>query len=167
MKTLVLYQSQTGFTRQYAQWIASDLKCEARDIKKCPESEIRQYDCIIYGGWIMGNMIMGLDKIKKLAPSRLIVFAVGSSPDSDFLRNTIQEQNQLGEAPFFYMEGGFHFEQLNFLTKMMLKTIKKSVAKKQDKTEQDLYMEKILGTSFDHSNRKYIEGVIACAGTLK
>lgn len=161
MKTVVIYQSSTGFTKQYAQWIASDLECDAIDIKKLSGNDLKQYDYIIYGGWIMGNMIMGLKKIMNMNPKQLVVFAVGSTQDSEEIRNAIREQNQLGETPFFYVEGGFRFDKLNFMTRTILKMLKKSIAKKTDKTEQDIYMEKILGTSFDHSDVRYIASLVA------
>lgn len=161
MKTAVIYQSSTGFTKQYAQWIASDLNCEAVDMKKMSVNDMKQCDCIICGGWVMGNKIMGLDKIMKLNPKQLVVFAVGSMPDSERIRNAIREQNQLGDTPFFYMEGGFHFDKLNLITRTMLKMMKKSISKKTDKTEQDIYMEKFLGTSFDHSDVRHIAGLVA------
>ncbi len=28
MRTLVIYNSQTGFTRRYAEWIVEELKCD-------------------------------------------------------------------------------------------------------------------------------------------
>ncbi|MBE5961916.1 MAG: hypothetical protein E7256_11160 [Lachnospiraceae bacterium] len=156
MKQIVIYQSSTGFTKQYAEWIGTALGCEVVDIKNGNSLNIAEYDCVIYGGWIMGNMIMGLDKIRKRNPKNLIVYAVGSTPNGETLREAIRTQNHLEQIPFYYMEGGFHFDKLNFLVRMMLKKMKKSVAKKADKTEQDIYMEKTLGTSFDHSDRKFI-----------
>ena len=160
MKILVLYTSATGFTRKYANWIAEALGTEAKEAKKVKQEEIANYDCIIYGGWIMGNMIMGLDKIVKMNPKKLYVFAVGSSKDDDEIRKTIKEQNKLGDIPTYYFEGGFKFDELGFFKKMILNTIKKSVAKKENKTPQDLYMQKVIGTSFDHSNPEYIKKLV-------
>ena len=160
MNKLVIYTSSTGFTKQYANWIAKELKAEVKELKKVKANEIEQYECIIYGGWIMGNMIMGLDKIKKMNPKNLVVFAVGASPDSHAIREAIKVQNHLENIPFYYFEGGFRFEKLNFMVRMMLKTLKKSTAKKENKTEQELYMEKVLGTSFDHADKKYITPLI-------
>lgn len=108
----------------------------------------------------MGNMIIGLDKIRKMSPRNLIVYAVGSLPETEKVTEEIQTINKLGNIPFFYMTGGFHFEKLNFLTRMMLNAMKKSIAKKENKTETDLFMEKNLGTSFDNSDKKYIEPLI-------
>lgn len=58
------------------------------------------------------------------------------------------------------MEGGFQFEKLGFIKRSILKMIKKSIAKKENKTEQDLYMQDVLGTSFDHTNIKNIEQLV-------
>lgn len=159
MKTIVVYKSSTGFTKQYAQWIAEKCNCLATDIKKLDMKELNQYDKIIYGGWIMGNMIMGLGKLKNENIDKLVVFAVGSSTESEELKSTIREVNQLGNIPFFYFEGGFHFEKLSFPVKMMLKALKKSIAKKENKTEQEEMQEK-LGTSFDHSNPDFIKPLV-------
>ncbi|MDD3204542.1 MAG: flavodoxin domain-containing protein [Lachnospiraceae bacterium] len=161
MKTIVVYQSTTGFTEQYAKWIAEECNCETRNIKKISGNDLSQYDRVIYGGWIMGNLIIGLDKIMKMNPKELVVFAVGSSPASEEIKDIIKEQNHLESLPFFYFEGGFRFEKLSFPIRMMLKAIKKSVAKKKEKTEQDEFMVEALGTSFDHSDRKFIEPLVS------
>lgn len=160
MKKLVVFKSSTGFTKKYAEWIAEELKCEAKSIKEVSKQELENVDLVIYGGWIMGNMIMGLDKIRNTYKGKLIIFAVGSTPISDKIIEGIKEQNKIGETPFYYMEGGFQFEKLGFFKKKMLNMVKKSVAKKENKTEQDIYMEKVLGTSFDNSDKKFIEPLI-------
>ena len=54
------------------------------------------------------------------------------------------------------MTGGFRFEKLNFLYRTMLKTLKKIVAKKTDRTSQEEFMAQYLGTSFDHSEKSQI-----------
>lgn len=161
MNKIVVYQSSTGFTKQYATWIARECNCKAIDIKKVSAEEIHKYDVVIFGGWIMGNSIRGLEKARKWNPKKLIVFAVGASPDSDKVRTAIKEQNHLEDVEFYYFEGGFRFNELNFFVRTMLKAMKKSIAKKENKTEEDLYMEQVLGTSFDHSNKKEIVPLIS------
>lgn len=156
MNRIVVYQSETGFTRQYAEWIGAALGCEAKPLKHISPQELKKYEGVIFGGWIMGNMIMGLEKIRKVMPCDFIVFAVGVSPKSDVLIREIKEQNKLGNTPFFYLEGGFRQEQLGVVKRMMLKMVKKSVLKKENKTEQDLFMARALGTSFDHSDETFI-----------
>lgn len=160
MGKLVVYKSSTGFTKKYAMWIAEALNCEAKDIKKVSKEELNSTDTLIYGGWIMGSMIMGLDKIKNVYSGKLVVFAVGSTPTSEEVVSAIKKQNNLESTPLYYMEGGFEFEKLGFFKRNMLKMVKKSVEKKENKTEQDLFMIKALGTSFDHSDKKFIDPLV-------
>ena len=161
MKRLVVYQSSTGFTAKYAAWIAGELSCEAKELKYMKAQEIAAYDSIIFGGWIMGGMIMGLDKIQKMDPKQLVVFAVGASSDSEELRNNLKTQNHLEQTPLFYMEGGIAFEKMSFFPKMMLKTMGKSVAKKEVKTEEDEEMLRKFSASGDNSDIANIQPLVA------
>ncbi|MDD6480727.1 MAG: flavodoxin domain-containing protein [Lachnospiraceae bacterium] len=161
MKKLVVYQSSTGFTAKYAGWIAEALSCEAKELKNISAKEAEEYDSIIYGGWIMGGMITGLDKMQKMNPKKMVVFAVGASTDSEETRNNIIAQNHLEQIPFFYLEGGIAFEKMSFFPKMMLKMMGKSVAKKENKTEQEKEMEKIFAGSFDNTDISKIEPLVA------
>lgn len=161
MKRLVVYQSSTGFTAKYAAWIAGELSCEAKELKHMKAQEIAAYDSIIFGGWIMGGMIMGLDKIQKMDPKQLVVFAVGASSDSEELRNNLKTQNHLEQTPLFYMEGGIAFEKMSFFPQMMLKTMGKSVAKKEVKTEEDEEMLRKFSASSDNSDIANIQPLVA------
>ncbi len=105
MKRLVVYQSGTGFTRQYAEWIADALHCDAVDLKQTTEKMVSEQDQVIFGGWIMGNMIRGLDKMRKMNPAHLYVFAVGSTPDNIADKGVIQELNHLEDLPFSICRG--------------------------------------------------------------
>jgi menaquinone-dependent protoporphyrinogen IX oxidase len=162
MKKLVVYESGTGFTKQYAEWIAQELSCSAVSLKQTTAEEVKQNDLVIFGGWIMGGMVCGLDKVLAMAPAHLIAFGVGSTPAEITDAAAMKQQNHLENVPFFYFVGGFRFEKLNFVFKIMLKTLKKSVVKKADKTPQEKFMADILGTSFDATDKKYMEPLLAC-----
>lgn len=161
MKRLVVYQSSTGFTAKYAAWIADALSCEAKELKRVSAGEVAQYDSIIFGGWIMGGMISGLDKMRKMNPAQLAVFAVGASAPKEEVQEQIQAQNHLDKEPFYYVEGGLNFEKMSFFPKMMLKMMGKSIAKKENKTEQEKEMAQIFSGSFDHSDKMQIEPFIS------
>lgn len=157
MSTLVVYKSSTGFTKQYAQWIAEELNCKAITIKELTDQGVTEKDTVIFGGWIMGNTIVGYDKIKELNIQNLILFAVGASLKGRETTEEIVAVNNLGDISFFYMPGGIRFDKLNFFVKIMLKLIKKSIAQKEEKTERDVYMERVICSNFDISDRKNIE----------
>ena len=102
MNILVTYQSKTGFTKQYAEWISDELKSDIKEAKDVNSSDIKKYDLIIHGGWIMGGLVKGLAKIKKLNPKKLIVFGVGYTKKDKVNLKQIIEANKLEETPFFY-----------------------------------------------------------------
>lgn len=160
---IVIYQSSTGFTKRYAKWIAEELNCRAVSVKDMAAEDIAGSDTVIFGGWIMGNGIVGYDKVKDKEVRNLIVFAVGMSPRSEEISKEIIKVNHLGETPFFYLPGGLQLDKLNFFIRFMLKQLRKSIVRKAEKSEQESYMERALGTNFDISDRKYIQELVAFA----
>lgn len=140
MKRIVVYQSATGFTAKYATWIAEELGCEAKEYKSVKTEELSSYDMVIYGGWIMANMVFGYDKIKALNLKNVIVFGVGMSVPTDKVFATIAEQNQISNDRFFYFEGGYNPKKVGFFKKLMMNMIKKSIEKKDEKTAEDIHM---------------------------
>lgn len=166
MNIMVVYQSGTGFTKQYAEWIGEELGCETKSVKEVTAQDAASREVIIYGGWIMANTIAGLDKIKDMSPKKLVVFAVGAGKGSQALQDTIREINHIGEIPFFYMQGGFKHEKLGFLKRKMLGMVRKSIAKKEDKTEADRDMEQALSASCDFSSKEQIQPLVQYIDTL-
>ncbi len=57
LNIIVTYKSKTGFTAQYAQWIARELGCQAVELGGV--KNLGDYDLVIHGGWIMGATICG------------------------------------------------------------------------------------------------------------
>lgn len=157
---LVVYKSDTGFTKQYAEWIGEALNCDIEPLKNIKAEKLEAYDTIIFGGWIMGKKIVELDKICRLTIKKPIVFAVGVSHKSEQLEREIVEINNLHDTPFYYMEGGFRFEELSFVKRQLLKTLKKAVSKKENKTEEESFMAEVLCTSFDNSSIEQIENLV-------
>ena len=160
MKRIVVYQSGTGFTAKYAQWIAEELGCEAKEYKSISQSELGSYDMVIYGGWIMAGTVFGYDKVKALNLSNVVVFGVGMSMPDDEVRNRISSQSNIPKDRFFYFEGGYAPEKLGFMKKMMLNMLKKSVEKKENKSAQEIHMlECFVGV--DNTKKEAIEDLIA------
>ena len=159
MKKIVVYQSGTGFTAKYAGWIAEELGCEAKEYKKMKADELKDYDMVIYGGWIMANMVFGYDKVKALKLKNVVVFGVGMSVPSDDLTAKITAQNEISQESLFYFEGGYNPKKVGFVKKMMMNMIKKSIEQKVDKTKEDIHMlETFKGA--DCTNREAIKPLI-------
>ncbi|WP_172135063.1 flavodoxin domain-containing protein [Adlercreutzia sp. ZJ473] len=164
MGTIVIYSSNTGFTEQYALELSERLSCPCVSLKKLGKAELGAYDRIIFGGWVMGNAIMGLDKLRDIATPDA-VFAVGCTPPFEEVVASIREQNKLADTPLFYLEGGLRLDKLGLPQRMILKAVKKSTAKKSDRDRQGDFMVEMLGTSFDHSDKAQLEPLAEYAGT--
>ena len=123
MKILITYQSKTGFTKKYAEWIQEELNGDLLELNKI--KDISKYDLIIHGGWIMGGMVKGLNKIKKMNPKELIVFGVGFTPKSDVDINKLIKDNKLEDIPFYYFEGGMNPKKMGFVGRTMVKLVTK------------------------------------------
>ena len=159
MKRIVVYQSGTGFTAKYAKWIAEELGCEAKEYKKVNQSELADYDMVIYGGWIMAGTVFGYDRVKALNLSNVVVFGVGMSMPDEEVRTQIASQSKIPQDRFFYYEGGYAPEKLGFMKKMMLNMLKKSVEKKENKSAQEIHMlESFAGA--DNTKREAIKDLI-------
>lgn len=85
-KAIVIYTSKRGSTKQYAEWIAEDLGCEALPLSDALGLDLHEYGCIIYGGWIRGSGIVDFDKFASMLDEglmrRLIVYGVGFADET-------------------------------------------------------------------------------------
>lgn len=137
MKILVTYQSKTGFTKKYAEWISEELKCDIKDIKKVSIKDMINYDLVIHGGWIMGGMIKGLNKIRKINPKELIVFGVGYTSKNDVDTKKLIETNKLDGISLYYFEGGMNPKKMGLIGRTMVKMVTKKKPIYQDNTNKD------------------------------
>lgn len=112
---LVVYKSVTGFTKQYAEWIAEKLNCSAVELKKVSAETMSEYKTIIFGGRFHAGFVDGLKNAKALfeksTAEKLIVFASGATPNSatemieEAWKNNLTTE-EMDKVPHFYMQGG-------------------------------------------------------------
>ena len=171
MKSIVIYNSQTGFTKQYAEWISEAAGCECVSLKKAGKIKLADYDAIVFGSWFMAGGIQKLPWFKKQIPAlaqagkKLIVFAVGASPVKSpevavaMGRIFTEEEKKLVKV--FYCQGGLRYEKMNFFSRFMLKMFAKAIASKKDASESDKKTAEMISHSYDISDKKYIEPIVA------
>lgn len=170
MKTIVIYNSQTGFTKRYAQWIAEKTDADCVEWSEAKKRSMDAYEAIIFGGWACAGGISKLRWFKgnmdQWAGKKLIVFCVGGSPiDSPSVEPALK--NNFSEAEFkkvnvFYCPGGFCYEKMSASSRLMMKLFLKTLKAKKDKTEEEREMIKMISASYDISDPKYIEPILKC-----
>lgn len=170
MKAVVIYHSQTGFTKRYAEWIAEAAGADCFELSAAKGKDLDAYDAVIFGSWVCAGSISKLNWLKgqmdKWADKKLIVFCVGGSPIGSpeieqFLKKNLKEHG-LKKAEAFYCPGGFHYEKMPVFSKIMMKMFVKMQKAKKDKTEAEQEMVKMISASYDISDRKYIEPILEC-----
>ncbi|MCI1245229.1 MAG: flavodoxin domain-containing protein [Bacilli bacterium] len=120
MKTLILYKSKTGNTKAYAERIGEGIHGDVFPLDKFKWRNLGGYDAIVFGGWIMGNTIQGIDKFlqhwKEMATKNVFVFAVGMSLPTTESRHLLIEQNILDNyhIRFYQFQGSFDMSKLRF-----------------------------------------------------
>lgn len=168
MKTAVIYTSQTGFTKKYAQWISEETGADCFELGTAKKQDFDQYDAIVFGGWACAGKISKLSWFKshmaQWLGKLLIVFCTGGSPAESpeietFLRNNFSEAER-EKVSVFYCPGGFQYEKMSAGSKLIMKMFQKMVGAKKDKTEVDREMLKMISHSYDISDKKYVEPII-------
>ncbi|MGN0505624.1 MAG: flavodoxin domain-containing protein [Lachnospiraceae bacterium] len=140
MKRIVIYESVTGFTKQYAEWIAEELQCKTAELKTVTKEKLAEYEQVIFGGWVCAGKVNGYEKVKSFDLANLVVYAVGMSPASGKTEEKLANDNKIDRSRFFYFEGGYRPEKVGFFSRILMKMLKKSLEKKADKSEEDVYM---------------------------
>ena len=96
-RTVVIYKSKHGSTKQYAEWIGEELDCPVISEKDFSKRDFEKYDNIIFGGCVQAGGIMGFDLIKKnmrrLEDKKIVTFAVGLNVMQKETRMQLREIN--------------------------------------------------------------------------
>ena len=129
---VIVYRSNTGFTREYAEMLG-----RAEKMKACPLSEaqgkVGPGESVFYMGPLMAGHISGIDQaVKKFAVKG--VCGVGMSPASPQVLEALSKANYTSGAPIFYLQGGWAPKKVGWLKRRMVGMATKSIRESlQDK----------------------------------
>lgn len=135
-KSIVIYSSKRGSTKQYAEWIAEELGSNLVTYKDSRNIDLREYDLVIYGGWIRGSGIVDFDVFKKRLTrdllDKMIVFGVGIANESVENYQQVYDINYKkisrdgGKNPTLYiLSGAYDPEKIEGMDKMLMSVMKK------------------------------------------
>ena len=130
-KIMVVYESQYGATKQYAELIAKQLSADIYNADNVSEQQLKLYDTIIWGGGIYAGRINGINKLERIlknfAGKQIIIFSVGVTPIDATERLQKVRDNSLAPAfqegiSFFHFNCGVNFLKLSLIHRIMLAT---------------------------------------------
>lgn len=180
MGVAIIYCSQTGFTKRYAEWLAEDLRCEAVPYAQRGSLDLNQADVLVFCSWFHAASIKGAAWLKKAMRRRpklqAVVLATGAAPmpcetrgaseTEEAFRRTFLE-SEYPDLPHFYCHGGFDFDRLGAADKIAMRMFFKANAKAAETDPKAAEMLRVMGDGFDGTRREYLEPVLACIRRLQ
>ena len=155
MNTLIVYGSQYGTAKRYAEKFAEMTHFPVISYEKA--KTLTDYEQIIYFGGLYAGGVKGLkNTVKKLSPNtKLIIVTVGLADVSDEenvknIRNSVKKQvpeHLLKAASVFHLRGGIDYSKLNFMHKTMMGMLYRSLESKP--VESLTHEEKALIETYD------------------
>ena len=95
-------------------------------------------------------------------------FCVGGSPNDNpdvevFLNNVLTE-DQSKYIKVYYCQGGFNYEKMNMPSRIAMKMFVSALKNKKNATEKEKLMSEKMSSSYDISDIKFIEPIVAYIG---
>lgn len=169
MKRAVIYESKTGFTKKYAEWLATALSADLLPLSNLTANHLLGYDVLIFGGGLYAGGINGLKQFRALInadnPPRVVYFATGATPKRENVVPELILQNfqHDGEAvPLFYVRGGFNYAALGLMDRFLMTILKLKIKSKKeaDRSPDEKGMLATYSRPVDFSNQKDIEPIV-------
>ncbi|MCR5659575.1 MAG: flavodoxin domain-containing protein [Bacteroidales bacterium] len=137
-KQIIIYGSQYGSTKRYAERLAEMTGIEAVDYNDA--KDLGNYDRIIYLGGLFAGGVLGLKKtVSKIAPGQdLVIATVGVTDPNEQsyyegIRKAIKTQlpaSFYDEKNIFHLRGAIDFGQLGFKHRVMMNMFHSMMLKK-------------------------------------
>ena len=127
MKNLIIYKSNTGFTKEYAEILQRRIGGDLVEVKRLKKKMLIEADNIFYGGPIRNNVIESLNKFLKyydyIEDKNIFIFAVGIQPATEDKKDNVITANGLDlyHVRLYLLNGGMDITRMSkFKQKLML-----------------------------------------------
>ena len=167
LKIAVIYKSKYGSTKQYAEWIAGELKAALFEAASIKPSQLLDFDVVIYGGGLYASGINGVKLVTKNPCKSLVVFTVGAADPKTTDYSGILDKNftqeLLSKIKVFHLHGGIDYPRLSLIHKAMMAMVKKTrvdnKAEGQQSEDDRIFME-TYGKGFDYKDKATIQPLV-------
>ena len=135
--TVIIYGSQYGTTKRYAEYRSEMTGIEAVAFKEA--KDIDKYDRVIFMGALYAGSVLGLKKtVSKMSPKQeLVIVTVGlvdpTNPENiAYIRHSIKErvpEHFYDETRIFHLHGAIDYSHLSLKHRMMMAVIHSKLSK--------------------------------------
>ena len=173
-KVSVVYFSNYGSTKKYAEWIAAELNGDIYSIENFNQNSLVNYDTIIIGSGLYAGKIEGIKLIvsnyETLKNKKLVLFTCGLADYSkteniNSINKRLEEIIPLNirEAiKVFYLRGYIDYKNLNLKHRIMMWLMKMSIIRKNAESLSDENKEflRTYGKAIDFMNKSNIVDIV-------
>lgn len=124
---VIVYRSETGFTKQYAEMLAKAEKMKCYELDQSMQ-ELEKGTEVLYMGPLMAGRIQGADQAVKQFSVK-VVCGVGMSPAGPQVLTTMSKANQIPNAPMFYLQGGWAPKRVSWIKRRMVNMVTRKIRK--------------------------------------
>ena len=172
-KTLVVYSSQYGHTKKYAQWLTEELNADICEMKNINAAQLKDYSTIIFGSSLYAGKNKGATILAKyfeqIKDRKIVLFTVGmyDTSSEEIIIGINKELNKVitpemrEKIKIFHIRGGIDCQNLSFLHKIMMKAAHTIFSKKPENelTDSDRDFLAFYGKKIDFSDKKMLEPI--------
>jgi len=120
MKSIVVYSSLCGHTKQYAEWISEELGSDCVSVDSANSEKLSEYDIVIFGSHVRMKDVPDRKRFAELSKNlkRVIFFVVGGSAPGQnpilpaVIKKIHKSIPQAALEPQFYFQGGMKLADL-------------------------------------------------------
>ena len=121
---VIIYRSNTGFTREYAEMLGKAEKLKVYSAREAADS-VPAGEPVFFMGPLMAGHITGIDKAVKRYTVKGVC-GVGMSPPSQQTLDALAKANYDPGAPIFYLQGGWAPDRVGWFKRRMVNMVTKS-----------------------------------------
>jgi menaquinone-dependent protoporphyrinogen IX oxidase len=143
VKSIVVYHSKYGSTREYAEWIGAETGAEVVALKEAKGKDLAGYDAVAFGCPFYAGKLKIAEFVMRVAPGlsgkRLAFFAVTARPAGDAgivtdYERAVPEEIRKGMR-FFALPGRIRFSVMNVFERGVMKMMKATELDRVDRKE--------------------------------
>lgn len=117
----IVYTSETGITREYAEKIGKQASCSVYSMAEAIQS-LPQGTEVLYMSWVMATQVKDMDKVVKHCKMKGLC-AVGIRPDVENMVASLEKSSKLPKGSVFYLPGGYRPHALKGGKKVALRGV--------------------------------------------
>lgn len=154
--TAIVYTSNTGFTKRYAEMLGDLLNLKVYDMKQ--SKNLPDSTPIIYMGWLCAGTVKGLSKaMRRFCVSAVAGVGLGDNSQTEAVRKV---SNLPQNVHLFILAGGMNYEKLKGINRLLITLLSKSLSSKQDIADSEKRMLEAIKHGGDFVDKKHLDGVI-------